>query len=91
MASPSDHSTTSITGRSFAVRRKGFDPDEVRAYLGQLAEVVSRLTAERDAAKAGLHDLEVAARDRPAIDEEQLTAALGEETASVLTAARKAA
>lgn len=88
---PSDHSAASITGRAFAVRRKGFDPDEVRAYLGQLAEVVQRLTAERDEARARVADLRAEAETRPAIDEDQLTEVLGEETARVLTSARKAA
>jgi len=86
-----DHSAASITGRAFDVRRKGFDPDEVRAYLGQLAEVVQRLTAERDEARAQVRDLRAEAEARPAIDEDQLTAALGEETARVLTSARRAA
>jgi len=90
MSPSSDHSASSITGRAFAFRRKGFDPDEVRAYLGQLAEIVSRLTAERDLAKARVVDLEIEARSRPAIDEDQLTEILGEETVQVLAAARKA-
>ncbi|WCO67560.1 DivIVA domain-containing protein [Iamia majanohamensis] len=91
MASSSDHSATSITGRSFAVRRKGFDPDEVRAYLGQLAEVISRLTTERDGARAEVGSLRASAESRPEIDEDQLTEVLGEETARVLSSARRAA
>lgn len=91
MSFPSDQRSTSITTRVFAVRRKGFDPDEVRAYLGQLAEVVSRLTVERDQARGRIGDLEAAAAARPAVDEDQLTAVLGEETARVLSSARKAA
>jgi DivIVA domain-containing protein len=91
MSSPSDPRATTITGREFAVRRKGFDPDEVRAYLGQLAEVVGRLTAERDTARADVAELRTAAESTPALDEDQLTAALGEETARVLTSARQAA
>jgi len=85
-----DHSASTITGRAFAVRRKGFDPDEVRAYLGQLAEIVGRTIAERDAARKRAVDLEAEAAVRPAIDEDQLTAVLGEETARVLSSARKA-
>lgn len=92
MSSPSsDHSASTITGRNFAVRRKGFDPDEVRAYLGQLAEVVSRLTSDLVGARADVKDLERAAEARPEIDEDQLTTWLGEETARVLSSARKAA
>lgn len=92
MPSPgSDERASSITSRSFAVRRKGFDSDEVRAYLGQLAEVVSRLTSERDDARSTVDELRAAAEARPAVDEDQLTAALGEETARVLSSARHAA
>lgn len=89
MASPPD--SASITTRAFASRRKGFDPDEVRAYLGQLAEVVSRLTTERDEAQGRIRGLEKAAAEAPEIDEDRLTAALGEETARVLATARHAA
>ncbi|HMJ79189.1 MAG TPA: DivIVA domain-containing protein [Iamia sp.] len=91
MAPSSDPRAASITGREFAVRRKGFDPDEVKAYLGQLAEAVGRLTTERDTARADVAELRTAAESRPVVDEEQLTAALGEETARVLTSAHKAA
>lgn len=92
MPSPgSDERASSITTRTFAVRRKGVDPDEVRAYLGQLAEMVSRLTSERDDARAAVEELRAAAEARPAVDEDQLTAALGEETARVLSSARHAA
>ncbi len=91
MPSPSDHSAASITSRSFAVRRKGFDPDEVRAYLGQLAEVISRLSADLDGARGEISSLKAAAEARPEIDEEQLTEVLGEETARVLSSARHAA
>ncbi|MGI8937995.1 MAG: DivIVA domain-containing protein [Iamia sp.] len=86
-----DHSAASITGRSFAVRRKGFDPDEVRAYLGQLAEVINRLASERDGARGEVSSLQATAEARPEIDEDQLIAVLGEETARVLSSARKAA
>ena len=91
MATSSDHSAAGISSRAFAVRRKGFDPDEVQAYLGQLAEIVGRLTAERDAARTEIATLRAAAEERPMVDEDQLTAALGEETARVLTSAHKAA
>lgn len=91
MASPTDPRAASITSREFAVRRKGFDPDEVKAYLGQLAEAVGRLTTERDAAREEVADLRTAAESRPMVDEDQLTAALGEETARVLHSAHKAA
>ncbi len=91
MPPSSDHSAASITGRSFAVRRKGFDPDEVRAYLGQLAEVINRLTSERDGARGEVSSLQASAEARPEIDEDQLVAVLGEETARVLSSARKAA
>lgn len=91
MSPAPDNRTAGITGRSFATRRKGFDPDEVRAYLGQLAEVVDRLTTERDLARAEVADLRADAEAKPVVDEDQLTAALGEETARVLSSARKAA
>ncbi len=91
MGSPADHRSSSITSRSFAQARKGFDPDEVRAYLGQLSEVIDRLTAERDGARGEVAELRAAAEATPVVDEDQLTAALGEETARVLTSARRAA
>src|SRR4051812_41392345 len=80
-----------IAGHSFTRSRKGYEEDEVRAYLVSLA---SQLREERRrSADQGrrLAELERRATDPRDLDEDQVTQLLGEETARVLDTARKAA
>ena len=81
----------SIARRSFEVSRRGYEQQEVRAFLHEVSSLLDRLQregaelrerAERSEARLGL-------ADHP--DETMLLEILGEETTRVLTSAREAA
>ena len=79
-----------IAGRTFAISRRGFDTNEVRAFLAQVAAAI-RDAAERE---AELRRAVAEAEERaahPPLDEAVLTNVLGEETARILHSAREAA
>jgi cell division septum initiation protein DivIVA len=81
---------TGIARRHFSTARKGFDPNEVRAYLHELAELVGRLQRgeahERERADRAENRADLAEKH----DQHRLVELLGEETARVLDAAREA-
>ncbi len=89
--SSSSHLTPDDVARhSFGTVRRGFDPNEVRAYLESLATSL-RGVAERERQLLDeLADAEYRAA-HPVLDEATLTAALGTETARVLHSAHEAA
>ncbi len=89
--SSSSHLTPDDVARhSFGTVRRGFDPNEVRAYLESLA-VSLRGVAERERQLLDeLSDAEYRAA-HPVLDEATLTAALGTETARVLHSAHEVA
>jgi len=80
-----------IAGQSFTRTRKGFEVDEVRAYLVSLASQVrdAQLKQAEDARR--IAELERRATDPRDLDEAQVTQLLGEETGRVLETARQAA
>ncbi len=89
MADPLD--SHSIARRSFEVARRGYEQQEVRAFLHEVSSLYDRLQreanelrerAERAEARLGLSD-------KP--DEAMLLEILGEETTRVLSSAREAA
>jgi hypothetical protein len=80
-----------IAAQSFTRTRKGFEVDEVRAYLVDLASQVREANRRSDDANRRLVELERRATDPRDLSEEQVTQLLGEETARVLETARKAA
>ena len=85
-----DISADLISGRRFAQTWRGYDPEEVKEFLAQVAEQVRTLrerldievSARREADQRALH---------PRIDEATLMSAVGEETAAILRSARTAA
>ena len=81
---------TGIARRQFSTVRKGYDPDEVRAFLHELADMVGRLhrgeAHERERAERAEKRADLAER----LDQHRLVELLGEETARVLEAAREA-
>ncbi|HEY7070104.1 MAG TPA: DivIVA domain-containing protein [Acidimicrobiales bacterium] len=81
---------TGIARRHFSTARKGFDPNEVRAYLHELSDLVGRLQRgeahERERADRAESRAELAEKH----DQHRLVELLGEETARVLEAAREA-
>ena len=89
--SSSSHLTPDDVARhSFGTVRRGFDPQEVRAFLESLA-VSLRGVAERE--RQLLDDVADAEHraSHPVLDEATLTAALGTETARVLHSAHEVA
>lgn len=88
---PDDLDTQAIARRTFDVARRGYEQQDVRAFLHEVSSLVDRLQreaqelrerADRAEARLGLSD---------APDEAMLMEVLGEETTRVLTSARDAA
>jgi DivIVA domain-containing protein len=79
-----------VARRTFATSFRGFDPNEVRTFLKRVSD---ELASSREREKELRRRAEEAERRaaHPRLDEETLTAALGEETARVLRSAREAA
>jgi DivIVA domain-containing protein len=78
-----------VARHTFASARRGFDPEEVRAYLESLAKGLRELAEREHEFRRELEDAERRAAN-PVIDEETLTSALGQETARVLHSAHEA-
>lgn len=79
-----------IAGRSFAVVRRGFEPESVRRFLEEVAGIVRQARAREMDLQTRLADAEQRAAS-PVLDEAVLSAALGAETARVLKVAHEAA
>lgn len=77
-----------VAAATFAVGRRGYETDEVRAYLKGVSAELGRLRRECDELRAQL-----AAKPREVVDldEGEVAQRLGEEAARVLTTAREAA
>lgn len=80
-----------IARRSFATSFRGFDAPEVRSFLRRVSEAFADLQARERELRRRLEEAQRAPAAAPQLDEEALTAALGEETARVLRSAREAA
>ncbi len=79
-----------IMHRSFRTVRKGFDPNEVRAFLEVVGRELRGLIDKERELLSALTDAERRAAN-PVLDDATLTAALGQEAARVLSAAHDAA
>ena len=79
-----------VATRAFATSFRGFEPSEVRAYLGRLAEELRAAAEREEALTARLAEAEARASS-PEIDEDTLLRLLGDETARVMRSAREAA
>ncbi len=90
-ADRNDLNADDIASRSFTKARKGYESDEVRAYLVGLASVVRDWQRRHEDMERRLVEVERRAADPKDLDEETVTQLLGEETARVLVDARKAA
>jgi DivIVA domain-containing protein len=80
-----------VAGHSFTRSRKGYDADEVRAYLVSLASQVRESNRLSDDLERRLAEVEKRAMATQDLDEESVTQMLGEETGRLLEAARRAA
>ena len=95
MDEPSDEtpevSPDALARHDFATSRKGFDQLEVRNYLGRIGRQVRRYEQTISDLEGRLREAETALAEAEKIDEERLTAVLGEEAAHILASAREAA
>ncbi|MFM7616576.1 MAG: DivIVA domain-containing protein [Actinomycetes bacterium] len=80
-----------IASRSFGRAVRGVSEQEVRSFLTRVAEEVGALNDREDALRERNRALEAELANPPAPTEQQLLAALGEETARVLRSAQEAA
>ncbi len=82
--------TGDIARHSFAIVRRGFDADEVRAYLQSVARSLESLEEHEQELRAALAEAEERAA-HPVIEEATLTASLGQHSAQVLRHAHEEA
>jgi DivIVA domain-containing protein len=82
--------TGDIAQHSFAVVRRGFDPDEVRSYLQSVARNLETLEAREEELRAALTEAEERAA-HPVVDEATLTTSLGQHSAQILRHAHEEA
>ncbi len=91
LSRPDPSSPASVAEAGFSTARRGYQQDEVRAFLTSVAAELGRLQERERQLDAELRDL----RDRPAesaeLDDETVAAMLGEETLRVLHTARESA
>src|SRR3954447_18102069 len=88
---PSGPDPDAIAAQSFTKSRKGYEIDEVRAYLVNLSSQLREAQRQHADQSRRLAELERRGADPRDLDEDQVTQLLGEETARVLETARKAA
>ncbi|HET8617966.1 MAG TPA: DivIVA domain-containing protein [Acidimicrobiales bacterium] len=81
---------TGIARRHFSTVRKGFDPDEVRAFLHELTDLIGRMQRAEAHERERAERAEARAALAEKLDQHRLVELLGEETARVLEAAREA-
>jgi len=82
--------TGDIARHSFAVVRRGFDTDEVRAYLQSVSRSIEALEEREQELRDALAEAEERAA-HPVVDEATLTASLGQHSAQVLRHAHEEA
>src|SRR5262245_7069355 len=81
---------TGIARRHSSTTRRGFDPDEVRAFPHELSDLGGRLQRAESHERERAERAENRAQLAEQLDEHRLVELLGEETARVLEAARDA-
>src|ERR687891_168913 len=90
-AVPAVPAPADISRRQFATTRKGYDPQEVRAYLTEIAALVEGLEAAATAQRERADEAEAQFEHVHELDERRMVELLGKETARVLESARVAA
>src|SRR4051794_19942418 len=78
-----------VARRAFPVVFRGYDQDEVRRLLKKVADELSAHRQREQELRKALEDARAPA-PKPELDEETITAALGEETTRILRSAREA-
>jgi len=82
--------TGDIARHSFAIVRRGFDTDEVRAYLQSVARSLEAIEEREQELRTALTEAEERAA-HPVVDEATLTASLGQHSAQILRHAHEEA
>ena len=90
LSRPDPSSPASVAEASFSTARRGFSPDEVRAFLVSVAAEMGRLHERERQLEAELRRAEEAATEVE-LDDDTVTKLLGEETLRVLQTARESA
>ena len=90
LSRPDPSSPASVAEASFSTARRGFNADEVRAFLVSVAAEMGRLQERERQLEAELRRAEEAVTDVE-LDEDTVTRLLGEETLRVLQTARESA
>lgn len=92
-AVPSADEIDAITSRRFSSSFRGWNADEVRVHLVEIAETVRSLVQRQGELQRRLAEAEAAVRraDLTRLEPEEVSRVLGEETARVLFAARESA
>ena len=89
---PDPSSPAAVGSAQFSVARRGFEQEEVRDLLRGVSAELARLQERERFLESELRAMQTRGLSAPgALDEEMVTALLGEETARVLTTAREAA
>jgi DivIVA domain-containing protein len=89
---PDPSSPAAVGSAQFTVTRRGFDTEEVRDFLRSVSAELGRLQERERFLESELRAMQTRGMSGPGVlDEEIVTALLGEETARVLTVAREAA
>ena len=84
MSRPDPTSPASVAEAGFSTSRRGFNPDEVRAFLASVASELGRLKERERQLEAELRAARAASTGRAELDDETVAAMLGEETLRVL-------
>ncbi len=82
--------TGDIARHSFAIVRRGFDTDEVRAYLQSVSRSIEALEEREQELRTALTEAEERAA-HPVVDEATLTTSLGQHSAQILRHAHEEA
>src|SRR5262245_53391423 len=84
-------SPEAVARTNFATSFRGFDPDQVRAFLEQVATELREGRDREATLRAEIESLVRKAEEMGQLDEARVTEMLGAETAKILTTARSAA
>lgn len=91
LSRPDPTSPASVAEAGFSTSRRGFNPDEVRAFLASVAGELGRLKERERQLEAELRASRAASTGRAELDDETVASMLGEETLRVLQTARESA
>lgn len=91
LSRPDPTSPSSVAEAGFTMARRGFHPDEVRAFLASVAGEMRRLQERERQLDAELRSAHAAGPGPAELDEDTVAALLGEETVRVLQTARESA